>query len=476
MISRCFSAACLFLLAACSMAERPAPEPGAPVPPPPPALAAAPPPIAVPAPAAPSPPAAPPAGMTLAEALRTALARNPDLAAIRGSEEVSRAALEVERSYPHNPQLAVDVRPLTRESNGQNGEVFVSASLLQEIELARQGRYRQLAGEAEVDRTQFQIQTLGAQVAAETSRRFFTALARRAQRELAEAEAALKETLLAIVERRFQAGLAVAADLALARVEARSARQQVDLARAREAVALQEVRKQIGLGGEEPLQPVGDVERWPWPAPEGTAAAPGLDDRAIVLERLIAIADLRPDLREAEADLRARSARADLASAARIPNIALGPVYEKDEAGTNFLGVETQVALPIFSTGGPLYRQRLAEARQGADSLAQLRTKARLEVRTAFLRYEESWRLADRFRRDLTEGFEPELQRMRDQFEAGLTTILEVYAAQANVQKGRSNLLDAQLELALAAVDFTAAAALPAEDLLIPKLSEGPPK
>src|SRR2546426_9303630 len=107
------------------------------------------------APAAPASPAT--VSMTLAEAVQAALEHNPSLLVIRQGERVSQAALEVAQAYPFNPKLGLDVRPWTRESNGARDEVLVAASILQEIELAGQGGYREQAGAADLDRTRQDI-------------------------------------------------------------------------------------------------------------------------------------------------------------------------------------------------------------------------------------------------------------------------------------------------------------------------------
>src|SRR6185503_20242456 len=138
-----------------------------------------------PVPAASRAPAAP-ARLGLARAIITALERNPQLAVARKSEGVSEAALEVSRAYPYNPMLQTDLRPYSREEGGETGEFFVEAALLQEIELAGQGRYRRRTGAAELTRAQWEIRAVEVQVIAETGRRFFDALYWRERRELDE--------------------------------------------------------------------------------------------------------------------------------------------------------------------------------------------------------------------------------------------------------------------------------------------------
>ena len=61
-----------------------------------------------------------PIRLTLQEAIRTALATNPELVALRQNEPVSAAALDVARTYPFNPQASVDVRRF-RDVEQRNG-------------------------------------------------------------------------------------------------------------------------------------------------------------------------------------------------------------------------------------------------------------------------------------------------------------------------------------------------------------------
>lgn len=427
--------------------------------------------------------------VSLAEALRLALGRNPGLVALRRSEGVSEAALQVARTYPHNPQLGADVRPLTRERGGNNGDVLVAATLLQELELGGQGRHREATGLAEHEAAAWRVRDAEEKVLSEAARLFFDALHARERTALLESVAALQQETLDVTRRRFDAGLSSGTDIVLARMEAQSARQQADLARDARDAAVAALEQQLGLPPRSELVTSGALER----------AA-----RSVAPTFLEDVIGERPDVRAAEADLAASAARARLAAAARVPNLTLGPVYERDESGTTFLGVEAQLPIPIWDTGSPLLRQRRAEEEQSREALRQLRVEASHEASAALARHGRAAALAQRFREDLfgppapgpasaagatgapgaveapgapgaaagAGGIEGDLQRIRDQYEAGQADIVQVFLARSNLLRARQAYLDALHEEALAAVDLTRAAGLSAATLLL----DSPPR
>jgi cobalt-zinc-cadmium efflux system outer membrane protein len=402
--------------------------------------------------------------VTLEEAIRLALERSPELAVARSGEGVSRAALEVARTYPYNPEWEVDYRPYTRSSTGESTEELVATSILAEVELGRQGRHRARAGAAEVERTRFKISESEGLVVAETERRFFAALYRRQLQEVEESLAGLKAELRGVVERRFQAGLATSTELALSRLEAGSARQDAALARAKLEAALLAFRSGLAAPPSAALEPAGDLLTLDWlPFGIGPPTEPGAP--AAGQPALEAALSARPDLRAAEAASETARARRDLASSSRIPNVKVGPIYEKDEAGTTFVGVITKVPLPVLNSGGPLMRQRQAELEQALSSQNQLSLRSKLEAESALERYRRAQELAARFGAELP-GLEAELARVRGQYEAGEATIVQVYTARAGLIQARGRLLDARYELAQAGTELTAVLALPPRAIL----------
>jgi cobalt-zinc-cadmium efflux system outer membrane protein len=414
-----------------------------------------------------------PLRLNLVDAIRVALAQNPDFRAQRQNERVSVATLEVARTYPFNPQVSADVRPLTREANGKNAAVLVATSVLQEVELGHQGRYREQEGLAELERTQRNLAQAEIATIADTEQRFFAAIYQRRRYELKQSVAELNQEMLGVIERRLEANQASGTDVSLARIELITSVQEAEIARAEYAASLAELRKQLGIQAIEVIEPVGDLETWRWrPAPgrplgkEDHVSEGGTAPSDLKSEDLEQFVTRRPDVLAAQAELEAARARLQLACAAQTPNVKAGPVYEHDEAGTIFFGIVAEVPLPVINTGESLVRQRRAEFDQKSVNLEQLRVKARLETRAAIERYERARRVVERYGADFGEGLMREAKRVEEQFEAGQADLLRIYSVRKSMIQSRLAYLDSIQELARAAAGITTATGLDPNVLL----------
>jgi cobalt-zinc-cadmium efflux system outer membrane protein len=400
-------------------------------------------------------------GLTLEEAIETALQNNPSLIALRQDEPVSRAALRVAGTYPHDPSVQVTVLPESRFDNGETGSVVNSVQIMQTLELAHQPRYRWQTGSAQWNRTRWSIVEAEARSVAETQRRFFAVLYQCKLHELRKALADLNEDLLGILRRRYDAGQASAADVALAEMEARSSRQQAELAETALQSARLDLQVYLGLDGDGPCVIAGDIEDWSWlsaeqaltasagsPEPDAASGQIGADE---VVGRLAAG---RPDVQAARADLEAAVAECKLASASRVPNLEIGPVYERDEDKTVFWGVAAQMAIPVFGSKGTLALQRGTEVRQKQIALQQLTRRASMEVKAALSQYERGRRLVERFDTHGNEELARQVKAVEDLFEAGQADLLRVYAARSQAFQVRMDRLQALDTLARAASDL----------------------
>ena len=150
---------------------------------------------------------------------------------------------------------------------------------MQRFELAHQQSYRINSAMAAMNQVQWNIFQGELLNVAQTTRLYFTALYQKDIYDLARETAELNERLLAVVERRFKANLARAADVTTTRVAARQSRQQSELARTTYEAALLALRQQLNLPMNAPLalaETLADI-RWLSPAPRAACEA---DDRA----------------------------------------------------------------------------------------------------------------------------------------------------------------------------------------------------
>ncbi len=423
-----------------------------------------------------------PVQLTLFSTITTALARNPDLVALRETEPVGQAALDAATFYPFNPSVQAAVFPYGEDSDGNSTSVSNQVQIVQTFELAHQQRYRVAGGVANLSRVQQTIAAAELQTVAATERSYFAALYYRALADQAGSIADANEALVGVMQRRFESNQATAADLATASVDAWSSRQQQQLAEIDLSTALDDLRRQLNLPSDTPLEIGEDLSTWRWaPAfptttPETPLGSLPNDQPAFTLgseaedasvrdqiERLVAV---RPDILAAHADVAAAEAALSLAVADRKPNLQFGPAYERDDAGTLLLGVTGQMDLPVVNNGTPLVRQRQTELRQALVAADQLEQKARLEAEGAVHRYEQARRLAERTQAGMATVLPDPLRQIENLFQAGQVDVLRVYAARNTLLAVRRAQLDSLYELALAAADVTATTALAPDELI----------
>jgi len=414
--------------------------------------------------------------LTLDQAIATSLDRNPTLATARAAEPVAEAICQVAQVYPWNPYVQVEVIPYDRELPGFQGAIKNYVLLMQTLELAHQQQHRQASAAAALNQVRWNIVQAELTNAALTERLYFTAIYQRDLRDLARRTATLNQEVLDVVEQRFQKNLGLPTDRTTAQVTARQSRKQAELAEANYQTALLALRRQINLPANQPLTLVGRLEDFAWRPVDGMEARPANESGEIRVpdEMSENLAMERPDVRAAQAGTNVAQANAALARANVVQNIQIGPYYERDDLGTLFFGLRGQMNIPVWDSGRPLARQREAEMLQQATTFDQLRSRAEVEVQTALERYERARRLAERERPESSRNVPQELQRVKEQFDAGQAEILAVFAVQNNLLQERRTYLDVLNELALAASDVTLAAGIPPARIISGQASGNP--
>jgi cobalt-zinc-cadmium efflux system outer membrane protein len=320
----------------------------------------------------PAPPPDAPAStrLSLFEAVDMALAQNPDLTAQRYAEGVSEGALGVAQTYPFNPWVQVQVLPGSSNPTGTDDTTAHYVLLMQQLQLAHQRRYRTEAAAAALNSVRWTFVAAKLTNMAQTQRLYFTALYQRELADLAAAQARLNGELLAVSERQLAAGAITAADVAVTRLDYSAARRQHHLAEANMQTALLDLRRQLGLPLDARLELSERLTDWRWqslsgPVPRWLNFIEG-DASAVVDQRSLArtLAAGRPDVAAACSDVMSARANLDLARASRVPDLIVGPYYQRDDDSTELYGLRAHMDLPILNTGMPLVRQRLAEVTQ----------------------------------------------------------------------------------------------------------------
>jgi outer membrane protein, heavy metal efflux system len=411
-----------------------------------------------------------PVQLSLLEVIEIGLRQNPDLLTVRRNEGVSVGMYGVAATYPFNPFIQVNATPL-QTNNGTGSTIYNYVLMMQTIQLAHQQLYREQVAGAALNSVRWTIVQAELLNVAMTERLFFLALYQRGLRELAQATAAMNDELLRVSRKQFDAGQISAANLTIIQLDNRSTREQLRLMEANYQNSLLDLRRQLNIPLNTPIDVIGDLDEWEWASgapenllrrkvPQGAFAT---GDGAAVDE----LAASRPDVMAARADVGTARANVRLADASRTPDIQVGPYYQRTDNGVTFFGFRLHRELYVFNDFTPLLRQRQAELRHRITAQEQLQARARIEIEAAINRYERArWIVAEN--ENLLHFLPEEIQRLEEQFIAGEVDVLQVSQARTSLINARRANLDCLNELAQAAAVLTAATAVPPQTMIRP--------
>ena len=124
--------------------------------------------------------------MTVYECISSALASNPDLVALRDTEQVGVATVGVAETYPFNPFIQAQVTPgQYLPGGGPSGSTYHYVLLMQRIQLAHQQQYREDAAHSALNGVRWNIHQAELQATAMTAQLYFTVLYQRGLLEVA---------------------------------------------------------------------------------------------------------------------------------------------------------------------------------------------------------------------------------------------------------------------------------------------------
>lgn len=394
--------------------------------------------------------------LSLQAALYGAITGNPDLVALRNSNVATPESVEVARRFPTtlNPTLWIDVRPFVYERNpgharSDRKDALMYFSWRQPIELGNQTTHRYHIARAAYNQQQWTVVQAELLALVQTYRFFQTAAYRREKLRVAAQLADFNDRLLQSLRRRLEANQVQAADVALAEVENQATRQQVEVARQDYANALTDLHNQIGTP-----ETAGTAE------PLGEFILPGnippLDDQALVQLAL----QSRPEIHVARAQIAGACSSVNLARGDMIPTPIVGPVYERDEQGTQFLGFVYITPLPVLNNGRPLVAQREADYRRALVNLQQVELRTTTQVKAAVAKWNSANRLVNQTA-GLTETLKTQVGRLERLFEANQADLTKLLQARQRLIQLENAQLDALWQATQAQADLLTALGAP---------------
>jgi cobalt-zinc-cadmium efflux system outer membrane protein len=404
-------------------------------------------------------------------ALYGAITSNPDLVTLREGNVLaaSAEAVEVARNFPVtlNPTLWIDYRPITLVPNGtfgtgagrhqsaggnnfyHFGQDYIYVSLRQPVELGHQTTHRYRIAQAAYDQQKWVIVQAELTALVQTYRFFQTAAYRREKFRLAQELADFNDRLQETLQRRMEANQVQAADVALGRVESRATRQAVKAARQDYLTALTDLRNQIGIPEQAgAFEPLGEFTVPPY--------IPPVEEQVMVQEAL----NNRPDIKATQAQVAGTQSAIDLARGDRIPTPIIGPEYQMDEAGVQYIGFVLIAPIPIWNNGKPLVLQREAEHRRAIVAYKEARDRAVAQVRSAVAKWNGATELVNESA-GLSEDLSTEVKKMERLFEEGQADLTKLMQARQRLIQLENSRLDAVWAATQAQADLLLALGIP---------------
>ena len=266
---------------------------------------------------------------------------------------------------------------------------------------------------------------------------------------VAQAAVAMTQADLDRARAREQQGLAVASDVLSAQAQLAQAKE--DLIRAQNGVAIAQAALNVAMGVPEdaPTRPEGKLTE----VKVTVGDLPELQQQAL---------KQRPDYREAELQAERAGNAVSLAQKEFLPRIDMMGSWEVDNqtfasrGGNNWVAGAT-LTFDIFNGGAR--RAQIAESkaykRRAEAMRSQMESAVRLQVREAYLNLNAARQRVD-VSRDSAAQAEESLRILRNRYDAGLATIMDVLRAETMQTSAENNHLNAiyDYRLAFAALEL----------------------
>jgi len=348
--------------------------------------------------------------LSLDQALEMAESLQPQIAEAKAMVEAAEGRAKQAGMFP-NPEAIVGANQLPLSGNAPNEKEYV-AGIGQTIPLSRR-----LSKAREAELLDREVRARGLDVKRRDIRKrvhsaFATALY---QEKAYQAQTEIQENnskAVATTQARVEAGDALREDLA--RVEMELARAKVELQRA------ESLREQslVALASA-----IGD-------AALSVKSLAGTLEAAFeipTLESLAANLSAQPESALADADLRARTARVDVAKAERIPDVKVEVLYHRLEASSaNTLDLGLSIPLPLFNRNQGRLREARAEvaAAEARSRLTQNELTTRL--RESYLQLTAALASSRTWKTEILAKADTVLKAAEARYAAGDTSLTEI--------------------------------------------------
>lgn len=402
----------------------------------------------------------PKTGLSADETVAYALTHNGELAAVRHEVEAARGLVQ-QASLRTNPQLDIERK---EQINGSDNDTMVGAML--PLELGGRRSARILVAQRELEMKERLLEDRERLLAAEVRAKFGEALGELLKLGFIEDLLLTTDEGYRLVAARVTEGRTAPLEQNMVLVEVNRIRSMRESGQGKVEVALLELRNLIGMRPEEPLRLRGDLDHLIEPRP------------TVAISTELALRE-RPDLQavrtlEAVADARIAQARsegridASLTGKYELMNFGF-PQRGFNSSGQlvpiqgrfHSLAVGITLDLPVRNRNQGAIVAAVAERAAATQRREFAELTVQREVASAFARYQSAARAAEIYRVGVQGQANANLEVVRQTYELGSKSLLDVIAEQRRFIEVQTGYIDALVNTYQARVEIERATGSP---------------
>lgn len=320
--------------------------------------------------------------VSLADARRMALARNPNLLAERQDIVIANGGIRQARVLRFNPDLSV-VAPGVGLNGNRNATEF---TLMQELEVAGQRGARISAARLASERVTSTVANSSRLLLADVSVAYYRAAAAQRRLQVTSELLQLTEQLLTAVRTQLREGEISVLESNLAEIEFGRARARQFAARREASTLTLELGRLMGVEPSSTMRVLADSV-----LPSTAIGVLALRDSVSMpvmsayIDSLTAVATRqRPDLAASNAAIRETEALIALSRREALPNLRIGLLAERNPPETFArYGPAIGLSIPIFNRSQGVVTQRRAQAQQALLLQSATQLQVRTDIETA---------------------------------------------------------------------------------------------
>ena len=368
-----------------------------------------------------------PMRMSLEQAIQTGLERNLELQAKReefgiAEGRVIRANLFLQR----NPELDGDVssRRLKKPEEGSNRNIPQGGvSITQEFEIGGQPTYRREAAQRNFEKVKFEVGDFERLLRFRITELFLRLLSTRTKIQQSQQVVDLRNRLYEAAKTRLDAGDIPEVQLTTTEFELNRARSDLISLQRESEELLYRLRTKLFVEDDRDIEFTGSLAR---------VSPPSLSPRELLKSALAK----RPDLAALEREAKAAEAEERLTRAERVPNIRVGPFYERDDKD-NIFGGRISIPLPVFDRKQGELREALARKTRANINYLNLRQSIEKAVRSAYARFALSEKELSLYSDETVKRFDDSLELYQKAYQERQIDLPELILFQNQVIEAR---------------------------------------